>query len=214
MRQWTLLVCTLAVAVGPVGVRPAVAQLPLTRVALSGTPAPAGGTYGGFDPPRVNGAGQVAFRASLSGGSSTTGIFVGAPGAIQAAALSGTPAPAGGTYDTFGVPSLNNAGQVGIRASLTGGSSTAGIFMGAPGAVQAVALQGTAAPAGGNYSDFPVTPTISGLGRVAFFANLTGGTATAGLFVGTPGALQAVALQGTPAPGGGNFSDAITIIPA
>jgi hypothetical protein len=102
---------------------------------------------------------------------------------------------------------MNTAGQVAFYADLAGGSSTNGAFVGTPSGVQTVALQGTAAPAGGNYGSLTLSPTINGAGRVAFSANLTGGSSTFGLFAGTPGAIQAVAIQGNPAPGGGNYTD-------
>src|SRR5947209_4453397 len=123
-------------------------------VAVTGYPAPAGGNYSSFgSSPVLNGAGQVAFQANLIGGTSTSGIIAGAPGSLQAVALLGTAAPAGGNYSGFSALVLNEAGQVAFYSTLTGGMSPAGIFAGASGSLQAAALQGTAAPAGGNYSN-------------------------------------------------------------
>src|SRR5262249_51206211 len=125
-------------------------------IALQGTAAPGGGgNYSFLTNSRrlvLNASGQVAYYAELTGGASTTGTLVGTPGPIQAVALQRTPAPAGGNYSFLGVPSLNNAGQVAFASFLTGGPSTQGIFAGTVGSIQAVALQGAAAPAGGNYS--------------------------------------------------------------
>ena len=74
------------------------------------------------------------------------------------------------------------------------------MFVGAPGAVQAVALQGTSAPAGGNYSAFPSNAVLNGAGQVAFLANLTGAGVTAandrGLYAGSLGALLKVVREG------------------
>ena len=71
--------------------------------------------------------------------------------------------------------------------------------MGIPGAVQAAALQGTAAPAGGNYSSFQ-DPVLNGAGQVAFVATLTGdGVTTAndgGLYAGSVGGLVKVVREG------------------
>ncbi len=177
----------------------------LQSVALQGAPAPGGGTYTTQFRPTINATGRVAFSAEMTGGTSQTGIFTGIPGAIQAVALQGTPAPGGGLYSFVGFPVINNAGQVAYSSALTGGTSNSGIFIGVPGSVQAIALQGNSAPAGGNYSSFAL-PVLNGAGQVAFSANLIGGSATSGIFVGAPGALQTAALQGTVAPGGGNFS--------
>jgi hypothetical protein len=181
-------------------------------VAVQGAVAPAGGTYtSGFTDPVLNASGQVAFRANLTGGTATQGIFVGTSGAVQAAAIQGAAAPAGGIYDFLvGSPELNAAGQLAFQARLTGGTATSGLFVGTPGAIQSVALQGQAAPAGGNFGSFyPGNLLINSTGQVAFGANLTGGSATQGLFAGGPGALKPVALQGATAPGGNGavFSD-------
>lgn len=213
MRNWTWLISALAVGPGGLtGPRPASAQVVTVPVVLSGTPAPSGGNYGSFTDPLLNAAGQVGFMAGLVGGSSAQGLFVGAPGQVQAAALTNTPAPAGGTYSSFSAPGgfpgivLNGSGQLAFYATLTGGSSTHGLFVGAPGAVQAAALQGTAAPLGGNYNNISF-PTLSGSGQAAFTATLTGGSSNHGVFAGAPGSVQAVALTNTPAPAGGNYSD-------
>ena len=174
-----------------------------TRIVFSGTAAPAGGSYSGFSTPALNNSGQLAFRANLSGGSSSVGIFAGAAGSVQAVALQGTAAPAGGNYNDFGGSVINEAGQVAFINFFNGGSS--GIFAGAPGSVQAVAIQGAAAPSGGNYTSLGFANVLNDSGQVAFTANLSGGSSTNGLFVGAPGSVQAIALQGTAAPAGGNY---------
>ncbi len=175
--------------------------------ALQGSAAPAGGTYNGFGSVVLNAAGRVAFNASLTGGSSTGGDFVGTPGAVQPLALANTPAPAGGgTYSQIAGLTLNAAGQSAFPAFLTGGPATSGMFVGAPGTIQAAAFQGVAAPGGGgNYSGFH-NPTLNATGQLAFFAFLTGGPSGHGLFAGGPGSVQAVALLNTPAPAGGNYT--------
>jgi hypothetical protein len=175
----------------------------MQAVALNGGPAPGGGTYSSVTSnPTLNASGQVAFAAWVNAGANQ-GIFVGAPGSVQAAAMSGNAAPAGGNYNNFlGNSVLNAAGQVAFLSNLTGGSSSQGIFVGAVGAIQVAALQGNVAPAGGNYSDFINTPVLNHFGQVAFYSNLTGGSSTSGIFVGAPGAIHAVALQGLPAPAG------------
>lgn len=153
----------------------------------------------------VNASGQLAFHAFLTGGSSTSGLFVGTPGTVQAVALQGSPAPAGGNYDSFFLSRvlLNGAGQVAFGANLAGGSATQGLFAGALGALRAVALQGAPAPGanGALYSDFQFTnPVVNGNGLVAFIATLSGaGVTTANneaLFAGPPGAIQLVVRKG------------------
>ena len=91
-RQYIILVGVL----GPFAVSPVAhgqsAGSP-TVVALSGTAAPAGGNYTGFGSVNVNASGQVGFAASLGGGSSSLGLFVGAAGSLQAVALQGKARP-------------------------------------------------------------------------------------------------------------------------
>ncbi|CAN5187007.1 hypothetical protein BH11PLA2_BH11PLA2_50410 [soil metagenome] len=178
----------------------------VAAIALVGTAAPAGGNYSFFGIPVLNDSGQVGFFANLTGGTSTRGIFAGTPGSLTTAALQGTAAPAGGNYSLINAPVLNASGQVAFLATLTGGLSTQGIFAGTPSAVAAIALQGTAAPAGGNYSSIIFPPVLNASGQVAFQADLTGGSSINGIFAGTPGAVAAIALQGTASPAGGNYS--------
>ncbi len=180
----------------------------LQTVALVGSAAPAGGNYSALGGnPVLNDAGQLAFAATLSGGSATAGIFAGAPGALQTIALQGATAPGSGgaAYSSFVNPVMNGSGRVVFAANLTGGTAASGLYGGISGSVQAIAVQGNPAPAGGNYGSLLNTPVLNDLGQIAFNANLTGGSATSGLFFGLPGALQAVALQGDPTPAGGTY---------
>ncbi len=185
-----------------------VAQVVVTPVAISGTAAPAGGNYLAFGAGTtvLNASGQVAFADGLSSGSSPSGIFAGSPGALQVVALQNSAAPAGGNYNGLVVGALNTAGQVAFNSSLTGGTSLSGMFAGSPGSAQVIALLGAAAPAGGNYNSMPIPSAFNDSEQVVFMVGLTGGSSTSGLFAGAPGSLQAVALQGNPAPGGGNYS--------
>lgn len=197
-KKILLISCMAMFLAGPVAAQP-------TMIALSGTAAAAGGNFSSFGFPLLSGSGQVAFSAGLTGGSSTEGIFAGTPGSLQAAALLGTAAPAGGNYSVFRPPVLNGAGQVAFRATLTGGSSSQGLFAGVPGSLQTVALSSTAAPVGGNYIAMG-DPVLNGAGRVAFVALLTSGSSPEAIFTGAPGSLQTAALAGTAAPAGGNYS--------
>lgn len=172
-------------------------------IALQGNPAPMGGNYSSFSTRALNSSGQVCFLANLSGGTSSSGIFLGTPGSLQSVALQGAPAPSGDNFIALSQPTLNNSGKVAFFGITTTGD---GMFAGTPGSLQAVAFQGNPAPAGGNYSSTFGGIVLNGNGLVAFRADLIGGSSTSGIFVGLPGSLQAGALQGTIAPGGGNFS--------
>jgi hypothetical protein len=179
----------------------------LTTVALQGTAAPVGGNYSQLTNPAINSAGKVVFRASLTNG---YGLFFGTPGTtLTTVAHSGSTTPAGGVFGVFSsTPAVNSAGQVAFVTNRNGDQSSA-IFAGTPGStLTSVAVMGNAAPAGGNYSTMG-DPALNASGQVAFLANLTGGSSTRGIFVGTPGQpLQTVALHGTAAPnaGGATYS--------
>ena len=98
----------------------------------------------------LNGAGQVAFSANLTGGTSTGGVFVGAPGSIQAAALQGTAAPVTGglpgNFSLFGTPVLNRVGQVAFTTNLIGAGIDSNIdtilFAGLPGSLTQIVREG------------------------------------------------------------------------
>ncbi|MFT3880666.1 MAG: hypothetical protein QM703_13505 [Gemmatales bacterium] len=137
-------------------------------MALSGTAAPTGGNYNNFaNTPAYNGAGQTSFQSSLTGGSSTQGIFSGIPALMQTVAVQGGAAPGGGNFSSFNTTvALNSAGQSAFPASVSGGSSFSGVFVGVPGSVQAVARQEVAAPSGRNYSSFN-SPLLKSVGQTA-----------------------------------------------
>jgi hypothetical protein len=151
----------------------------------------------------INASGQVAFVANTAAG---VGVFVGAAGSapIKVAAF-GDPAPGGGTFSQFAAPDFNGSGEVAFMATVTGGSG-GGVFLGSPStAPVALALNGSAAPTGGNFSITSADPDvlINDQHDVVFRANLAGGTAGSGYFIrrGPSGALETLVLEGQPAPG-------------
>ena len=171
-------------------------------------PAPGGGTFSTLSgASAINSAGQVAFFATTTGGpGQNQGVFVGTPGgAVAKIAVSADPAPGGGTFSQFsgGGFSFNDSGEVAFQASLNGGAGI-GAFVGSTSSLQAVALNGAPAPAGGNFSlNANQDILINNQHDVVFRAALTGGSADSGYFLrrGTNGTLQTVAVQGQAAPG-------------
>lgn len=192
-------------------------------VAREGSAAP--GTAAVFSSgwlfPRVNSSGLVAFSAALGAGansSNNTGIWVGLPGALSLAARAGNAAPGtpAGVVFSGGMQNwlmLNDAGQIVFRANLTGpgvdSSNDAGIWAGAPGALQLVAREGDVAPGTGGVFDlfnyqfeaYPV-PVINAAGEVVFSGHYTSGR---GIWRWSGGVLELVALTNTTAPGTGAF---------
>jgi hypothetical protein len=121
----------------------------LTSVAIQGNTAPAGGNYNNFSSLELNAAGQVAFLANLTGGSSTRGVFVGIPGQpLETIALNGSTAPdsGGATYNGIGDLALNASGQVVFTSILTGAgvnfSNNFGLYAGSPGNVVKIVRTG------------------------------------------------------------------------
>jgi hypothetical protein len=174
--------------------------------------------------PAINAAGQGSFSANLTGIGVTSdndwGIWVGAPGNLTLLVRTGDPAPgmpAGNNFLDFadvsnvGIrPALNASGQCAFAGHVTGlGLDNSGLWVGAPGSVTLLARAGNPAPgaaAGVNYSSFE-TPTINASGQSAFHARVQGSGITApndtGFWVGTPGSVAKVALEGEAAPGAG-----------
>ncbi len=183
----------------------------------------------------LNNLGQLAFLNVQPGTLNVTStgstlvpeeIFVAVPtGSTPAYNLTqivgtGDSAPGGGTFGILGYPSFNNLGVLAVDAALFGGSAAGGIFVGNASGGGALALDGTAAQAGGNFSLAApgLLPKINDQNDVTFEAPLSGGASTAGIFVrrgstitdANPlGVLTAAVLTGQPAPGsppGGTFA--------
>src|SRR5438132_4429129 len=137
------------------------------KVVMAGDPAPGGGTFTDFNGAvSLSDGGQVAFRATLSTGS--TGIFLASPAtsgyAISKVVATGDANPAGGTFSSgFSSPSLNSAGQVAFSGRASGQPES--IFLASPMdagfSVSVVASTGV----GGN----PQTPSLNDAGAVVFF---------------------------------------------
>ena len=100
---------------------------------------------------------------------------------------------------------MNDSGLIAFVADVTGGTASQGIFLINKGAVTAVAFQGSPVPGSGTFSTFD-SASVNNSGAIAFVADISGGTASQGLFLVNKGTATAVALQGSPAPGGGTFA--------
>jgi hypothetical protein len=194
------------------------AETGLTKIAAAGDVTSSGETItsvpflGNFP---INSSGQVAFQATTAPGG-LPGIFIGSGAAPAKVVAAGDPGPAGSIFLNFGTHDFNDNGEVAFTAILTGGPG-GGIFVGsASGPPVSLALNGDAAPAGGNFSITAARPdvVINNRHDVVFRSNLTGGTADSGYFVrrGAGGTLQTVVLQGAAAPGTTGVFD--TILPS
>jgi hypothetical protein len=125
--------------------------------------------------------------------SSNFGLFLSDGIKSDAIALDGQPAPDGGAYHLgiFTPFLLNDQGQLLFNAGLAGGTARSGVFRSNGGRVEAIALEGIAAPGtSGTFAAFR-DMKMTNDGRFAFVAQLTlgvGGVSASnntGIWVGT-----------------------------
>lgn len=186
----------------------------LQSVARLGVASPGGGGfYGGFvGATYINDAGDVAYIANLSGGTSTQGYFATSGGVAGAVALINSPSPSGGNYSVLGVPiTFNPSGRVGY-AAYTNSNSVQGIYSGVPGSATTIAVTPQAAPSGGIITAIAL-PAINASGQMVFGTAISNGPYIGGIHVGNGATLQPVALIGAAAPGGGNHGPSFTSTP-
>ena len=189
----------------------------VSAAVLNGEIAPdtGGGTYRNFVIHAINNSGDIAFRASIAGGTNSVGIFVWSGGSVRAIALNGDPAPGtAGIYSVLRDIAISDSGDVAFTSDLSVGGI--GIFVDVGGTVRAVALTGDPAPgtASATYES-PRNPTFSATGAIAFDTALSGVPDTGymgfdkhGIFVDLNGVDTAIVLVGqdVPGSGGGTYS--------
>ena len=217
-----MLACTAILTLPP----DAYGQGTTDTLAITGDPAPDGnGQLGtGFAGPVLNGVGQGAFYASLTGtsggaGVDDYGVFRATAYSLTQIARRGQTAPdANGTFYGFGYPcpTVNDSGQVAWYSDLTGttgGASapdTHGIFRGSGGSITQIARGGWTVPGGNGTLATLGTPAMNSAGAVVFHADLAG-TSNPGLddeaiYRGSGGALTQITRIWDDAPdGNGKF---------
>jgi hypothetical protein len=181
-------------------------------VVVAGQTAPStgGGTFEGtladLNRHALNAAGAVAFIDTVSGGTAASGVFLHSGGSHSAVSLAGDSAPGtgAGVYGEFESPALSDSGDVVFPALVTGGSASGGLFVDAAGVDSALVLVGDTAPGtgGGTFADFLV-PEVNASGVVVFLSNVSGSTATGGIFRHADGSVDAVVVENDAAPGTG-----------
>ncbi|MEZ4278617.1 MAG: hypothetical protein R3F21_03230 [Myxococcota bacterium] len=186
-------------------------------IVLSGDAAPigVGGSFGSLFEPAVNAAGDVAFGASIVGGSASAGLFRSSGGVITPVLLSGDPAPgpAGGTFNYIGTPpALNDAGDIAFFSGLGGGATRlAGLFRFSGGSLSSIVYRGDPSPAGlpGSLSILYSRPAINQAGEVGYIASMNdGGTSYGAILLHSGGSNHVVAVTGDVplGSGGGAYS--------
>lgn len=174
--------------------------VPLVR---TGDPAPGGGTLTpSGDPRETNHNGTIAYSAFVSDSTATQGIFRSDEGQTIAIARDDIAPPTGGSFTILGNTVINDRGQVAFYSNMTGGTAEFGIFRGEGGELTPVFVTNQIGPDGAIFADFG-NPVINNHGQIATTVSLN--NSDIGIFVGNGTDTVTIALQGQPAPKGGNY---------
>lgn len=173
-------------------------------------------TFYAFDVPLMSHGGHCAFQARLDYGtvgglSHDFGIWSRTATGLQVVARSGDSVPGSlGVFEEFYTPAVNRSGQIAFRAFLYGVTDDQGIWSYADGTGTNIALAGDQAPGAAEGALFnqyhPMgDPALNDAGDIVFGARLrlggTSATNDSGLWMWREEELQALALEGQPAPG-------------
>ncbi len=175
--------------------------VPLVR---AGDPAPGGGTLTPSGEPRAtNDNGAIAYSAFVTDSTATQGIFRSDGEQTIAIARDDLNPPTGGNFLVMGNTAINDRGQVAFYSVMTGGTAEFGIFRGEGQDLTPVFVTNQIAPGGTTFADYG-NPIINSHGQIATTASLNNNNA--GIFVGDGTDTVAIAVQGQPAPKGGNYN--------
>lgn len=185
------------------------AQGNIKVIALSGADAPGipTGTFVEFDTPTLNNRDEVAFVATVRRGRETLQVlYLYSDGTLRKLVAAGDPAPRGGTFDKFGVPSMNNKGGIAFPAVVEHGAVLGGIFIAGTRDLHLLVGAGDLSPSGAMLVRFSERVSINDDDEVAFGAQLGTGAGTEAVFVAGAAGLTQIATVGDDAPGGGRFA--------
>jgi hypothetical protein len=195
----------------------AVVRTDLTRIAVIGDPAPV--TNGGgvffetFRQPMINNAGDVAFEATIDNPVGDliykNGIWATDGGVLAERVRAGQVAPgtasAMATFESFNYSTFNDEGQIGFEGIHTGTSFRSGYWINTPIANVPIAVSNT--PVIGldaEYGAIAYKPALNNQGQMAINLAIQETASQShryGIFVIDATTVDAVALQGEPAPG-------------
>jgi hypothetical protein len=158
----------------------------------AGDDTPIGGIFFKFSERfSLNDAGTVAFNAMLKDAPAAGGQFVVQAGRVRKVAVVGDAAPGGGAFSHFGLwPGLNARGTLAFVASVDGGPSPMGVFVGDPARLERITGIGDDIP-GGRLQSFGLYPLvgINNAGGVTFATAPTAtGEGVEGIFLTGPDA--------------------------
>ncbi len=195
----------------------------LSLLFRKGSPAAgtSGAAYSSFGDPVISDNGLVAAEVNLTGGdvsgsTNNAGIYTATSTSVNLIARKGSSVPGLGSdlYGGLGDPTISPNGIVAWEGALSGGdvsgtTNNAAIFTAVPANPVTVAVRKgvTVAPGtvGGDVFSFLGDPDVNASGQIAFYANVTGGDAVAGVndegvWAGPAGSLSLIARRGESAP--------------
>lgn len=185
------------------------------EAARQGQEGPGGPLFTSFSEAAVNAAGEFAALVETNDSNIADTIMrFNSLGFVDVIARAGQAAPGGGVFAHFddGRVPLNNAGEVAFTADLGGTSVEDGVYIGGPGNVRAIAINGSTYTNGeGTLGSFRPRVALNDAGQVVFAAIVFGSedipnVSEEGLFIGDGSSIVAIARVGGPAPGGGVFN--------
>jgi hypothetical protein len=183
----------------------------IVKLAVVGDPVPGGERIAGFGEypaAAINDSGAVAFSAQLTGGKSTSGVFLAQQGKLTAVAVSGadTPDTPAGTLAQFEPPVLGNSGDVAFLASVRRGRETGeAIYLWRRRQLSKLVASGDRVPGGGQFAGFG-NPALNNKGEVAFGALVEQGPILGGVFLSSGKEIHTVLTAGGASPTGGIFA--------
>jgi hypothetical protein len=183
------------------GAAPSGQQAFVRTLALTGQPAPGGGTFTEFSDPALNNRGDLAFGALTTDPRAHTALYMLAGGRLTTLVAAGEKAPTGGAFRAFNDVQINDRGTVVFLGRTTDQSAPEGLYMARAGRVVPLVAAGQTAPSGGVFTDF-ANPTINSHDVVAFVGRIGSGE---GIFTSTEGSTIPAVLAGQAAPTGGEF---------
>jgi hypothetical protein len=183
----------------------------LRAIALTGDDAPGvpAGVLVGFEAPALNDNDELAFVARVRRGRDLLDVLYYWNGRrLQRLVAEHDLLPQiGGTIDHIGDPALNSSGVVAFPAAILKGPALGGIFVAGGRPLRLLVGAGDRATDGAMILRFSERIAIDEAGGIAFGAQLgnDGTTREAVLWTGAEGMTE-IAVEGTPAPGGGRYA--------
>jgi len=183
----------------------------LQTIALAGDDAPGmpAGVLVGFDAPVLNDNDELAFVANVRRGRDLLDVLYFWNGQrLQRLAAEGDRLlRTGGVMDKIGSPALNNGGVIAFPAAIFKGPALAGIFVAGARDLRLLVGAGERVPSGAMILRFSDRVAIDDEDGIAFGAYLAqDGVSREAVLRTGPEGLAEIAVEGTPAPGGGRYA--------